>query len=254
MRTDKAEPNQYPTPRSLRTLWLPQDVPLRLRGITVKPSDGEGELARVGESWVHRKFTVLVERESLPVLELDIEIVGQRFRCRRLEIRPRELDGYVETRDLSGVAIDKLIREAVDLASYITIDLDDAEDVEFVQSVFDRMADLDATPVPERIAIGERFRFPAILPLAEGEGDAYFNEVLSYLHELQADAPGPRRRGQVTDEQVAEVYRSAYLLRGRVIDAVADAFSWSRQTAKNRIREARRRGLLPATVPGKRAA
>lgn len=79
-----------------------------------------------------------------------------------------------------------------------------------------------------------------------GPGPDYVEGV---YNELQR-----RRRSRVTDadyERVAQVYREAAANGESVQHAVKDAFTVSQSRAAAMIGEARRRGLLPPTTPGK---
>jgi hypothetical protein len=181
-------------------------------------------------------------------------LLDNRFRCVELRARCRTDTDYIETRHFqTGVVA--LIKEAVALVSYLRAELETDEDVEFARNAFATLADLEADPVDlDDIKVGDYFRFSVLAPLIAGDRDSYTTAYLPLARRAVIAAERPKSRRTVSDEEVANVYRAAYAQNQEVIEAVASAFGWQRQTAKNRIHAARKKGLLPATVPGSRRA
>lgn len=236
-------------------IWLPAELPHRVGNVTItRLSDDHRRLVEHGAMWAPRSFTASFDRDGFPLLELDIELVQGRFRCVQLRMQRREQNGYIETDDLRKAPIVRLVRQAVRLVCYFSVELEDQEAVEFVRDAFLRLADLEHDPVDvEQIQVGDFFRYPALAPLLDGLPEthlAYSTVVEKFVLEAERSRP----RGTATDEQVAEVYRLALKCGEEVIDAVCAEFHWARQTAKNRIGAVRRAGLLPPTVPGRARA
>lgn len=236
-------------------IWLPTDVPISGGDITISNlSDDHRELVPHGELWVPRSFTATVDRQGLPLLELDVALVQRRFRCVQLRASARSATDYIETKHLRDAGVVALVKEATALVAYVRVELEDETDVDWARSAFTALADLEADPVDlDDIQVGDYFRYSVLTPLIAGDRAAHGLHLPFATDALATAAPG-RRRGTVTDEEVADVYRLAYAQNQPVIVAVADRFKWHRQTAKNRIRAARKQGLLPETIPGSRCA
>jgi hypothetical protein len=230
------------------TIWLPGDVPLRYQGLEIAfPAGAHPDLVKQGETFVPAAFTVLVDRTGIPRATLDIERVLGQFRCTRLVVLPRTAVGHLESTELRQIRIPALVSEAIDLATYIEDEITDNESVEFVRAVFASTTQPDSGVDLDAIAVGDSWRYPAILPVLTGDQLAYEDGYRSYARELRRKRE--RRSGYVTDEAVAAEYRAA-LGREPVTAAVADAFGWELQTAANRICQARAAGLLPPTIRG----
>jgi hypothetical protein len=236
-------------------IWLPSDGPLKFGDVTISNlSDDHLQLVEHGDLWVPQSFTAEFDRIELPVLELDVSLVNGRFRCVQLCARARDDGHYVETSSLR-IGIVTLVREAAALVSYLRVELEDEADVEFARRVFLASADLEANPVNvDEIRVGDYFRYPVVAPRLTGDRELHETGYVPLAVAALRAAGRGRRMGSVTDEEVASTYRVAYARNEPVIDSVANAFGWERQTAKNRIRDARRKGLLPNTVPGSRRA
>jgi transposase len=74
----------------------------------------------------------------------------------------------------------------------------------------------------------------------------------SALAEIRQARSGRSRISQEQLSKVAEVYREH--LSNRPTEAVSRAFGVSHRTAARHVQQARERGLLPPTVPGKKKA
>jgi hypothetical protein len=231
------------------TLWLPDDRPLRYGGLEVTfPTSTHPRLIKHGEAWIPETFRVSVDRPELPQLVLDVDRVSGQFRCTRLEVLPKPPRDHVEPAALRRIRIPQLVREALDLVTFVEDKLPDQESVEFIRALIEEFA--ESVPAHlDTIAVGDKFRYPAISPLITGEPDAYEHGYREYARELRS-LKWRRRSGYITDEQVASEYRRAFELNESVTSAVADAFGWKEQTAANRIRQAMAAGFLPATVQG----
>jgi hypothetical protein len=97
--------------------------------------------------------------------------------------------------------------------------------------------------------IGDFFSYPAVASWLTGDRELY-EASMALIHYLLDEAEPRTRRGSITDEQVADAYRDAYERNKPVTDVIATKFGWARQTARNRIRRARRAGLLSPTKRG----
>jgi hypothetical protein len=231
-------------------IWLPAEG-WGFNGIQIsKLSDDHSELVVLGDVMAPRSFTAHVDRDDLPLVELDIEFLEERFRCVQLRVLRRDGSDFVEAQQLRHIRLVDLVREAVGLVAYLVFELCDEEDVEKTSNAFQRLADLDATPIKvDDIRVGDFFRVPALLPLLDQDNEGY--RALNFLaSQLLADGERLSRKGTATNEEVAQIYRQALGKRQPVTDAVAVAFGWQRQTARNRIYAARRAGFLPETAPG----
>jgi hypothetical protein len=231
--------------------WLPNDVPLRFGDIEIcQLSDNHKEVVEHGETWVPRSFTARFDRTALPRFELDIALVDGRFRCVELRVLRRGDEDYIETNHLRKIPIVDLVREAVELVTYVRVELTEQEDVDLARWVFEEFADLEAYPVElDDMRIGDFFRYPTLAPLLTGDRELY-EASMALIHYLLDEAETRTRRGSISDQKVADAYRTAYEQNKPVTDAIATKFKWSRQTARNRIRRARKAGLLPPTKPG----
>lgn len=74
----------------------------------------------------------------------------------------------------------------------------------------------------------------------------------SALADMQRVRSGRSRMSQERLSKVAEIYREH--LSDRPTEAVSRAFGVSHRTAARHVQQARERGLLPPTVPGKKKA
>jgi hypothetical protein len=233
-------------------IWLPSDLPLPVGDVTISSlSDPDEGLVQYGELWVPRAFTANFDRPPLPLLELRTALVGGRFRCIELRVSARDEADYIETKHLRDVRVVELIKEAAALVAYISVELEDEEDVAFAREAFLALADLDTDAVQlDSMGVGDYFRYPVLTPLIAGDHAAH-DKYLPFATDQLVAASHRRHRGIASDDDVAEVYRKAWLRGEQVIDAVADAFGWPRQTAKNRIHRARARGHLPETIAGR---
>jgi hypothetical protein len=186
------------------------------------------------------------------LLELAIERVARRYRCVDLGVRPRT-GGFIETGDFWGIKIVPLIREAVELVSYLKVQIDDEEALGFARALFERVADLEADPIDlERMEVGDFIRYPALIALADAGPTVY--EAMMTIVRMQMDEHEQSRRRTATHEDVADVYVRAYDRGEPTAQAVAEAFHWQLQTARNRISAARKAGFLPETRRGRRLA
>lgn len=235
-------------------IWLPSETPLAFGDITISIFGDNAELVEHGEVWVPRSFSAEFDRTGLPILDLDIALLDNRFRCVQLRARRRTETDYIETRHFQ-TGIVALVKEAVELVSYLRVELETQEDVAFARNAFATLADLETDPIDlDDIEVGDYFRFSVLTPLIASDADSYTTAYLPFTRRAINAAERPKPRGPASNEGVANVYRVAYAQNKEVIDAVATAFGWERQTAKNRIRAARKQGLLPATVAGSRRA
>lgn len=234
--------------------WMPSAGGWGYGGVQVSNlSDEHKQLVELGDIFVPRSFTARFDRDGLPLLELDIGLVEGRLRCVELRVLRRRETDFVEGKDLRAIPTASLIREAVTFVAYLPFELQDDAAVARARSIFQRFADLEANPVAlDKIEVGDVMRVPVLYPLMEGDTELF--EAFRVVAETRLAGGNPQtRKTSITHEQVAEVYRDAYVA-GNVIDAVAGRFGWRRQTAKNRIRAARKAGFLPPTVPGSRRA
>jgi hypothetical protein len=232
--------------------WLPNDVPLRFGDIEIcQLSDNHKEVVEHGETWVPRSFTARFDRTALPRFELDIALVDGRFRCVELRVLRRGDEDYIETNHLRKIPIVDLVREAVELVTYVRVELTEQEDVDLARWVFEEFADLEAYPVElDDMQIGDFFRYPTVIRWIADDPEKYETEIRPLTGYLLREAEPRTRRGSITDEEVADAYRAAYERNQPVTDSIATRFTWARQTARNRIRRARKAGLLPPTEPG----
>jgi hypothetical protein len=237
-------------------IWLPADRPLTVGDITVSNlSDHHERLVPCEDLLVPHSFTATFDRPPLPRVTLEISLVDRRLRCVSVSLRAAADGKYVETRDLCQTPVVKLINEAATLVAYHVVRLDDEAEVAFVRERMIEYADLVSDPVrPDEIQVGDYFRFPVLAPLIEGEMMAYAKLAAETRARFDGQKRRGRRAGVPTDEDVAGVYRAAYAQRLPVTDAVATKFNWQRQTARNRIRRARKKGFLPETGSGRAQA
>ena len=198
--------------------------------------------------WVPAYFSARFERE--PIVEIDVRYRQHyAFKCRAVSVRARGA-ASVTPGAFRDVRVDELVLEAAERSAYIARELT-TELLELARAWL--TAQSENPEVATQLKLGDRFTFPAAVPfllLDRADYEAFFG---THLRQFLSRANHATSRS-VSHLDVAREYNRAAAAGEEVIEALVEKFHWKRQHAKNRIRDARLAGYLPATGPGQPAA
>jgi hypothetical protein len=233
----------------LFTIWLTAGV--QVGDITVTRLAKKLLQVEHTQVWVPGSFTARVDRERLPIVELEVEYVRhERFRCKSVRVIAR--DAAAVDAEALRVPLKALMDEALERVSYREAELVDGEMVDFARWCYRKLVDAPAVDVDvdvDRIQVGDFFRFPVAIVVILDRSE-YETSFGAHLRGLLGEADHSRRRA-VPPLWVALEYDRAMTAGEDTGRAIAERFGWKSGRATNAIAAARKAGYLPPTEQGK---